>query len=356
MKERDIDATRVYIDEMRQNMGTTSAVWFTGQRSRRAQRVGSCYVKESFAHPGKMLPDLASTIIDTYGRPGDVWLDPMCGIGTTMVEAVHRGYDAFGLEWEPRWYRVSKQNLALVKRAMPLYSPLGRGQVFLGDARQLTSIFNGMAFDKIAFSPPYGNTLSKTAHGPDLYPERQQGGKRAARAIRHGYTFAGVEEMAVPDSAEEMVQTGDIRMANIGDLKHGSIGGALRLVEAHLSGDKTPSYKPSYLTEMVKVYSGCYSVLSPGGMLIIVLRDYRRNNRRVDLVGDTTRICQAIGFHYHDRVVALQCPVEVVDLSVQCKPEGSLAFWTIQNCKKSDPVVMFPIFEDVLVFTKPKDK
>jgi hypothetical protein len=33
-------------------------------------------------------------------RPGDLVLNPMCGIGTTLVEAVHAGRDPIGVEYE----------------------------------------------------------------------------------------------------------------------------------------------------------------------------------------------------------------------------------------------------------------
>jgi hypothetical protein len=57
----------------------------------------------STAHPGKMLPALARQAIETYTDAGQLVIDPMCGIGTTLVEAVHLGRCAVGVELEPRW-------------------------------------------------------------------------------------------------------------------------------------------------------------------------------------------------------------------------------------------------------------
>lgn len=54
------------------------SVWAVAQTPSRSQRHGR-YVRESSAHPGKMLPALAATIIDRYTRPGEMVLDPMCG-------------------------------------------------------------------------------------------------------------------------------------------------------------------------------------------------------------------------------------------------------------------------------------
>ncbi len=63
-------------------------VWPCAQRSAQCQRRGR-FVPESNRHPAKMLPELARRAISAYSDPGDVVLDPMCGIGTTVVEASH---------------------------------------------------------------------------------------------------------------------------------------------------------------------------------------------------------------------------------------------------------------------------
>jgi tRNA G10 N-methylase Trm11 len=59
-----------------------------------------------------MLPAIARAAIEAYSRPGDTVLDPMCGIGTTLVEAVHLGRDAVGVDYEVRWAEMAAANLA----------------------------------------------------------------------------------------------------------------------------------------------------------------------------------------------------------------------------------------------------
>ena len=66
------------------------SVWVTAQQDARTQRRGR-YLPESMAHPAKMLPAIAATAIERYTQPGDLVADPMCGIGTTLVEAIHLG-------------------------------------------------------------------------------------------------------------------------------------------------------------------------------------------------------------------------------------------------------------------------
>lgn len=134
--------------------GRPSSVWLVAQRTARSQRAGR-YLPESTPHPGKMLPALARRAIESYSLPGDLVVDPMCGIGTTLVEAVHLGRDAFGIEYEARWAAAASANLALA-RAM---GAPGEGEVVVGDCRHLLSHLPAGAAGQaglVLTSPPYG--------------------------------------------------------------------------------------------------------------------------------------------------------------------------------------------------------
>src|SRR5690242_18819674 len=108
------------------------SVWATAQHDARAQRQGR-YLPASMAYPGKMLPAIAATAITRYTAPGDLVADPMCGIGTTLVEAVHLGRHGLGIEYEPRWAAVAAANVAHACRQ----GAAGSAEVIRGDARQL---------------------------------------------------------------------------------------------------------------------------------------------------------------------------------------------------------------------------
>jgi hypothetical protein len=77
------------------------AVWPCAQRTGQWQRQGR-YLPESNRHPAKMLPEIARRAIDFYSGPGDLVLDPMCGIATTLVEATS-GTPAAKALWGRRW-------------------------------------------------------------------------------------------------------------------------------------------------------------------------------------------------------------------------------------------------------------
>lgn len=141
------------------------SVWTTAQTSPATQRKGR-YVADATAHPAKMLPAVAAHAIDHYTDPGDLVLDPMCGIGTTLVEAVHAGRRAVGVEYEPHWVDVARANLALARTAGVAHD----GRVFHGDARQISSLlppeYAGQAA-LVVTSPPYGpSTHGQVAVSP----------------------------------------------------------------------------------------------------------------------------------------------------------------------------------------------
>lgn len=129
-------------------------VWATAQSSPAMQRKGR-YVAESTAHPAKMLPAIAAHAVEYYTEPGDLVLDPMCGIGTTLVEAVHASRDAIGVEYEHRWVNVTQANLDLAHTQ----GAGGTGRVIRGDARHLTEVLPDDLHGRVALavtSPPYG--------------------------------------------------------------------------------------------------------------------------------------------------------------------------------------------------------
>ena len=86
------------------------ALWPCAQRTSQWQRHGR-FVPESNRHPAKMLPEIARRVIAAYSDPGDLVLDPMCGIATTLVEAIHLERRAIGVELEGRWASLAAKNI-----------------------------------------------------------------------------------------------------------------------------------------------------------------------------------------------------------------------------------------------------
>ena len=134
--------------------GVPVSVWLTGQQVSRHQRAGR-YTGESIAHPAKMLPSIARHAIETYTEPGQVVLDPMCGIGTTISEAVRLGRTGLGVEYEHRWAVMARRNIELAKQQ----GAEGDGFVWRADSRHLPPDLTDTYTNRVEFvltSPPYG--------------------------------------------------------------------------------------------------------------------------------------------------------------------------------------------------------
>lgn len=156
-------------------------VWPCAQRSSQSQRSGR-FVAESYRHPGKMLPEIARRAIDAYSRPGDLVLDPMCGIATTLVEAMHLNRQAVGVELEARWKAVAVKNLAHARSQ----GASGQAHVLRGDARRLghglLDEYTGRV-PLILTSPPYANAEIEDARRINART-RACAGRRVSEADR----------------------------------------------------------------------------------------------------------------------------------------------------------------------------
>src|SRR6266508_3483170 len=273
------------------------SVWPTAQTPSRWQRHGR-YLAASGAHPAKMLPAIARTAISAYTTPGELVVDPMCGIGTTLVEAVHLGRRAVGVELEPRWAGLAEANLALAHAA----DAAGAAEVVCGDARDLVHLLPGELHGQVALvltSPPYTNA-----------------------AYNHGQVRtrpgAGVAKWDNRYSADP------------GNLGNGNPARLLAGVE--------------------QILAGCARVLRPGGLVVLTTRPWRWHGALVDLPGQVTRAAQQAGLTPVERNVALLAGLRGDHLV------GRASFFQIDNTRKSRAAGL-PLHvvahEDILVLRQP---
>ncbi|WTW93426.1 DNA methyltransferase [Streptomycetaceae bacterium NBC_01309] len=273
------------------------SVWATAQSTAAAQRRGR-YTPDSIKHPAKMLPAIAAHAVATYTQPGDWVLDPMCGTGTTLVEAAHQGRHALGVEYEPRWAEIAAANLALTERQ----GAPGRGRVLAGDARMLTTVvpseLHGM-FALVVTSPPYGASV----HG------------RVA---------------STRDSGEAGVRKYDC---------------------AYGTDKANLAHQPlqQLLDGFTDILAGCAAVLRPGGRVVVTTRPWRRGGELVDLPGLVAARGPESGLEFDQRCVALLAAVRGGELVA--RP----SFFALHNARKArdagQPQAIIA-HEDVLVFSK----
>jgi modification methylase len=272
------------------------AVWPCAQTSAQYQRTGR-YLAASSRHPGKMLPELARRLVAEYCPPEGLVVDPMCGIGTTLVEAAALGRRAVGVELEPRWAELARANLS--HALSPERAALG--EVRQGDARRLAELLEDVAgrVDLVVTSPPYACDA-----GVIDKPAWRAGGSLCPRDSLN-YS---------PDPA------------NLGRARG-----------------------PGWHQAMAEVLAGCARLVRPGGLLVTVTKNTRRQGRLNDLAAATVQLAAQAGFGYLQHLVALHAAVR--DGGLVARP----SFWQLTQTRKArargEPAHLV-VHEDVLVFAK----
>lgn len=292
------------------------AVWPCQQTTSQWQRHRR-YLPASNEHPGKMLPALARRAIETYSDPGALVIDPMCGIGTTLVEAAHLDRRAIGIELEERWAELAAANVA---HARTQHAP-GTAQVIRGDARHLPRLLALHArellrapdapvnrkveelpfgrVDLVLTSPPYVSPLARPSR------EREKG-----------------SQLAKPDTRNYSRNRSNLGYAQ----------------------------GRTYRTAMAEIYARSAAVLKPGGFLVVVTKDQRRKGPLRPLAAQTIAMCEQVGLVYWQHVIALLATIGDRELI----PRAS--FWQRLHVRRRHARgdrVLLPGHEDVLVFRKP---
>jgi len=275
---------------------TWGSVWATAQDSVRVQR--RQYIKASTPHPAKMAPAIARHAIYAYSSPGDVVLDPMCGIGTTVAEALRAGRHAIGVELEPRWAAVAAANMQQARH------PGLSATLLTGDARDLDVLFPDMydRVDLVVTSPPYGSAV-------------------------HGRVMTARDLPTAPRIVRFHREYGTDR----GNLAHQPL--------------------PLLLENLVAILTGCRILLTPHGRVVVVTRPFRVRGELVDLPGLVIAAGRQAGLVLAERCVALLAAWRGGRLF--SRP----SFFALDNARRSAvagrPVAVV-VHEDVCVFTRPQ--
>ncbi|MFE2187707.1 DNA methyltransferase [Streptomyces sp. NPDC059455] len=97
-------------------VGLPLSVWPTGQHDGSLQLARGPYVSATAQDPARMPPAIAAYAIAAYTRPGDTVVDPDCGAGTVLVEALCAGRHAIGIARHHRWRTTARANVTAAKR------------------------------------------------------------------------------------------------------------------------------------------------------------------------------------------------------------------------------------------------
>ncbi|GAA0477570.1 hypothetical protein Aca07nite_72140 [Actinoplanes capillaceus] len=272
-----------------------TSVWLTCQQPARDQRRGR-YVPETSRHPGKMLPHLAAHAIASFTAPDDMVFDPMCGSGTTLVEAMHLGRHAIGIDIEPPFTRLATDNINLASAQ----GAAGTATVITGDATSLLDLVPASAVGQVALaltSPPYG----RGTHGL----VRATGNKVTKRD--HLY--------------------GDRRQGNL------AYAGWSRLLDG-----------------FTQILTASHRLLRPGGTVVITSRPVRRHrDDLIDLPGELLTAAQAAGLEPVQRCAAMLAAVREGQIVHRANMFGLIA---VRRSRAAGIPVHLVAHEDVLVLRR----
>jgi len=340
--EQDPNAHQAYLDAI-----DHKDVWvITEGKSRKAFHY---YTDTSFRHPAKMPPALAVAILEQYTKPGDTVLDPMAGIGTTVVEASRLGRNGVGVEYEEKFCRMANENIGLLKA-----KGLARGgaTVVRGDSRDLPGALKEWDAVKTSamFSPPYGHEGTIRKDGFNLkrgeiapFIQRQMNEGRASPG-----SFGGERYSSDP--------------ANIGNLRFSGVAMSPPFMEQKTPGlDHNPFRATgprrgekhgldgadnvgsmsgqSYEQAMILIYRGVHDVLPAGAPVVVHTKNFVRGGCQVRLDLITIALCEQAGMRLVERKYRLLTSHSFWIRNAMCK-------WTQKHPGEQHP---YPRYEDILV-------
>ncbi len=272
------------------------SVWLVGQRSPAAQRRNRL-VAGSGAHPARMWPDLAAHAIADYTQPGEIVLDPLAGIGTTLVEAIHAGRNTVGVELEPGWAALAQANIEHARAQ----GGTGHGRVIQGDATRLAEVIPAELHGQVAMvltSPPYG----RTTHG----------------RVEHRR------------------------------------GPLTRFANTYSESDPTNlAHRPrrDLLTGFTDVLAGCVPLLKPDGVVVVTARPWRRDHYLIDLPSHIIDAGINAGMEPLERCVALLAAVRGDRLVAR---HSFFQLAVLRKNRANGLPVHLIAHEDILVFSLPR--
>jgi len=252
------------------------------------------FTAESFKHPAKMDTQLLIWLVERYSKAGDLILDPMFGVGTTML-ACTLGRHVIGIELESSFVTMAENNWVKVSQFPQLGNELGTCVIRQGDARQ-ADYWQDAKPDLIITSPPYAEAQS----GGGIAQKGYNGSKHTPSDLLCKTTYMPENIGSDP--------------ANIQRLKYG-----------------TP-----YLEAMKDIYKQCLEKLKISGIMILVTKNFVRDHQEIRLDLETIKICESVGFIFKERHYR--------------KLSGVSLFRTIYQQKYPDAPVLDK--EDILVFVK----
>ncbi len=104
-------------------------------------------------------PRLAKIMVNLLGITEGIVLDPFCGIGTILQEAVLNGFDIRGTDLDKNCIASARKNLEWLKKEYSIELKELDKKIISGDSRHLSKYFEKESIDGIATEPYLGPPL-----------------------------------------------------------------------------------------------------------------------------------------------------------------------------------------------------
>jgi DNA modification methylase len=286
-------------------------VWsFRSVGSRRQRR--HYYDLDCLEHPAKMPTYLVDAILDAYCLDRDwVVLDPMCGIGTTLIQCARKGIQSIGIELEARYVNWGLKSIrkafAFTNSGIPGLLRFRTPILLRGDARSMPL----RTADTVVTSPPYSGVAlrSEGEHGagkylPGDYGESMLRQKDDYKSPQDSTNISRLPYGKMVDVCLTSSPYGN-RLSDDRTSDSNGLARELNIPPVMYSQDKEnigTQRGGTYLEAMFIVYREIYRVLKPHGFMILVIKNFVRDRKIVRLDLDTMHLCESIGFRM------LPCP------------------------------------------------
>jgi DNA modification methylase len=190
--------------------------------------------RKEILHPAKFPEDLANIYLDNFTRKNDVVFDPMCGTGTTLVSAIDKHRNAYGVELSTFFASIARERcFRIYNTENNLFEkPQKRStqfEILIKDIRDLNKA-DIPQIDYIFTSPPYWDMLN------------MKGAENQAKRIKKGLQINYTD----PES--------ELGKRDLGNIEN---------------------YE-TFLNELEKIYFHLYNFLQPGAVLTIVVKNIKK--------------------------------------------------------------------------------
>ncbi|MFH1627493.1 MAG: DNA methyltransferase [Pseudomonadota bacterium] len=272
-------------------------------------------VPEAFSHPAKFAPGLIRRIYQHcleqgYVRKGETIVDPFGGIGAGGIMAAYAGLSWIGVELETKFVTLAIENFEMHKYPC---SRMGYPQpaIIQGDSRRLSQVLQEA--DLIATSPPFVDCLHQTEGGMLTPHQRADHGRNenAASVLARDYgttpgQIGGMKAGDVGAVVTSPPYEGTELQGGPTKDGQGYTGGKRCFNEYGITDGQIGAEKSeSYWQAVADVYRECWKILKPGGVIVVVLKSYIKQGRRVPLPMQTLKLLIHLGFEPLERIKAM---------------------------------------------------